>query len=835
MVKIKEEEQTPLSFLDRLLPEERDSNLHFGDVRFWKHLEFIDVRQVYRTTSLEYRSLKMMFFEALFYAIFLFLLTGYLLTISSGGGPGGLYQARRAQLNFWGGCSGQAGYEVCSSDAIGDIPSLFDWLRNDLVPRAFQDVDLIPSVVMSSSVFRLQVGVGAWAPRFVGDTHSSVLIGNIRLRQLRVQYNKECTIPLNLQVVQKDCFGTYSDLAQSRMAWNPSWTPSYLNQYYKWWPANVTNQRSISGKHANYPGDGFVFDLPMNKSGAQVRLQELEGWSWLDQRSRALVIEFNTMNPNVNILVNTRILFELPATGGVVVKREAVAFQMIRANFPLMATDATTTQFTYLIGTFALHLMFLVYCSFLLARNGLVQYFSYFWSWVDFVIILNFFGLTFINLQVFVQWAQQPNLQPQVLVDPEMFYPIGFVADTLDRATGLLAAQSVLAWFKLLKYFSLSQIFHPLVRVLERCVTNLIMFGALLFVVLFGFALALFLGWGGERDVFSSLFGSFVAVIVAPAGGVDFSDVFANPSTLSILLIFFYIIIVFFLLGNLFIAACVDTFSVVTYQLAQHYRKVNPIVVFLWTYFNALKGVRLVGKETQDEVGEPDEQEIALSSLPEPIAQRYLAKRRQMQRILYQAEHELEERRLEAERAAKGITVQIVETSPSKTEPTDSQQVLMLQDSNMMQSTIPDPDEFVGDMMVNRVQLQRMLDTDEVLQEICSTNLAVDVIRRFRVEQTNTDPYAAVMKMQAVVAEKLRDLEENGMDLSFDEMDTLRAMSQELHSALTDSQLEWKREILSVLQMSSLLSTALMELTKKLEKVQKTHIEFQRHAITGVK
>ena len=48
----------------------RLSNLHFGDVRFWKHLEYVDTLQIYQTKSLEYRTLKLMFCECIFYCVF---------------------------------------------------------------------------------------------------------------------------------------------------------------------------------------------------------------------------------------------------------------------------------------------------------------------------------------------------------------------------------------------------------------------------------------------------------------------------------------------------------------------------------------------------------------------------------------------------------------------------------------------------------------------------------------------------------------------------------------------------------------------------------------------
>merc|ERR1712039_141482 len=126
-------------------------------------------------------------------------------------------------------------------------------------------------------------------------------------------------------------------------------------------------------------------------------------------------------------------------------------------------------------------------------------------------------------------------------------------------------------------------------------------------------------------------------------------------------------------------------------------------------------------------------------------------------------------------------------------------------------------------IVVSRVQLQRMLEDDPSLIEICGTTRAVDVVRRFRVDQSGVDPYEAVAQLQANVTKKLAEIEAHGATLTFDEMALLRSVSQELHSALTESQKEWRAELLTVMQMANLLSNALIMLTRQIEKVQLNH------------
>mmetsp|Transcript_34526 Transcript_34526/g.82819 ORF Transcript_34526/g.82819 Transcript_34526/m.82819 type:complete len:839 (+) Transcript_34526:56-2572(+) len=823
------EDGGPLSFLDRLLDEERHSNLHLGDVRFWKHLEHMDSSHIYRTKSLEYKTMKLMFCEGVFFALFLFVLTTYLISEKAGD----LYSSRRQQLDYWGGCTMQATTRNCKINDVKGIPSLLQWLRDDFVPLAFTDRTEYPSVVMSPSVFRLQDGTMHWTPRYVGDTQTSVLIGTIRMRQVRVQYSQACSILDELNDIGvTDCFADYSDAVQSRLPWAPAWTPIHLKDHYQFRSANVTEQREFVGRYAVYPGDGFVLDLGLNLTGAQTRMLELEYWKWLDFRTRAFMIELNTINPNVNSFVHSRILFEFPAAGGVLIRQEAFPFRAVQLSLALMAADDFGGSFVYLVLTCGFSILFAIYNIWLIYKNG-ARFFTYFWSNVDLLSLVVWAWMLLLKIQIFQVADTLPNLTPDVISDPEMFYPIGTLVPNMELVMGLQALLGLITWLRVLKYLTLSRTFLPFVRVFERCFIALIKYSALLSVALFGFAVAIYIGFGTEAGIYNSIWSTFVAVAVAPAGGVDLGPVTdKNNSLVAPIILFSYIIVVVLLVLTTFNAIQIDSYSVTTYELSTLKRHKapgaggDPTIIFIWTYLNALKGVKLVGKERNEDIGGPEDQIIALSSLPEPVATRYYRMKRKMEKIRDAALDRLEDlRRQKLIEAGIGLE-QIEDTRRSGRR---SSQLALADGDGVPQQDdeddrIPTSSE-MATIIVNRVQLQRMLDEDPRLAEICSSDKAVDVVRRFRVDQTGDDPFEVVARLQASVAEKLNAIESIGTDLAFDEVETLRVMSQELHSALTESQKEWRAELLSVLQLASLLSNALIDLTKKIEQVQLNHTE----------
>lgn len=514
------------------------------------------------------------------------------------------------------------------------------------------------------------------------------------------------------------------------------------------------------------------------------------------------------------------------------------------------------------------------YVCFLVYKNGM-RFFTYFWSIVDISILSLFFMWFMVSIAIFNEVANAPNLVPEVIGDPEMFFPVGHIIPELDFSGSLLAALGLVSWLKILKYFTLIDWFHAFVRVIERCFCNLLLFTGLLFVVLFGFAVALHIGYGDEDNLFSTLHGSFVAVMVAPAGGVDFGPVFAKEDLLGPMLIFVYVILIILLLLNTFMAICVDTYSVCTFEIGEVYRvrKDHPTSVFVWTYFNSLKGTKLVGKESEDDKGGPGEQQIVLTSLPEPVQACYMDTRTRMQALQASAEKAILDAKIEKMLEAGAVDVtggrrdSFTSLDQSQTlKLTDGQtgNMLALQNGSGTQPSptrigvaasaanntlsVPDASRGAGrapsnasseddsrsqseqadfedpsSITVKRVQLQRMLEDDSRLREICGTGRAVDVVRRFRVDQSGVDPYEAVAQLQAKVTQKLEEIEARGLNLTFNEMELLRSVSTELHSALTESQKEWRAELLTVMQMANLLSSALIELTKKLEAVQRNH------------
>lgn len=355
-----------------------------------------------------------------------------------------------------------------------------------------------------------------------------------------------------------------------------------------------------------------------------------------------------------------------------------------------------------------------------------------------------------------------------------------------------------------MKYFTLIPCFQVHVRVLERCVVSLLQFLCVFLFIIRGFSIAFYLGFGGDYDLFESISSATFSLIFASAVGLNFEPIFAKGLMIGEVIFFLYLAIVWFFILNIFMAMLVDVYSTFRSE-HERLRELNrnsegtPMIVFIWTYYNALKGVKLVGHEPEENVGTKDEQSIALACLPKDVTKRFWDTQARMEAMFEEANNSL--------RSKKRMTYVL------------------------SRKNAPPQLTLENTKKVSRVQLQRLMHADPVLKSLLGTSRAIDVVRRFRVVAGEGDQYEIVSRLQALVAKKLNELTEglNGMKLSFDEVEGLKTVSHELQGALTEVQRQWRQEITVLLQMSSLLSKSISKLTRNLGKVQENHTDITHY------
>ena len=58
--------------------------------------------------------------------------------------------------------------------------------------------------------------------------------------------------------------------------------------------------------------------------------QELREYLWIDRSTRIVMVDFTVYNANINLFCVVKLIFEFPATGGVIPSQEFMTVKLIR-------------------------------------------------------------------------------------------------------------------------------------------------------------------------------------------------------------------------------------------------------------------------------------------------------------------------------------------------------------------------------------------------------------------------------------------------------------------------------------------------------------------------
>ncbi|GMT12768.1 hypothetical protein PFISCL1PPCAC_4065, partial [Pristionchus fissidentatus] len=146
--------------------------------------------------------------------------------------------------------------------------------------------------------------------------------------------------------------------------------------------ASELENSDLRGTFANYGGGGFVLYLNQtNKNAARDSIAFLKANQWIGRGTRLIVVEFAVYNGNVNLFCVIKLMFELPATGGVIPKASFNTMRFIRY--------VSTVDNVVLVceGIFCAFTLFFIVDALMDFAKTRLDYFKKFWNIVDLVLI----------------------------------------------------------------------------------------------------------------------------------------------------------------------------------------------------------------------------------------------------------------------------------------------------------------------------------------------------------------------------------------------------------------------------------------------------------------
>ena len=143
-------------------------------------------------------------------------------------------------------------------------------------------------------------------------------MGWATMRQLRVK-TKTCQR-------QSICRDDYSLLDEEQMSFAPGWqrsnnsasgySPS-IDRSFRYSHGDELDTTVYMGDHQTYGAGGYVYEFRGRLSDLRANLSQLRQLQWIDDRTRAVMIQFTLYNPNVQLFTSATLLVEFLSTGGI--------------------------------------------------------------------------------------------------------------------------------------------------------------------------------------------------------------------------------------------------------------------------------------------------------------------------------------------------------------------------------------------------------------------------------------------------------------------------------------------------------------------------------------
>jgi hypothetical protein len=131
------------------------------------------------------------------------------------------------------------------------------------------------------------------------------------------------------------CEVDYSFSNEERRSFEPEWINRMLTNYsssivnaFKYKSSDQLDTYTYVGDHGVYDSGGYVYEFRGSLSALRTNLSLLHRLKWIDQQTRAVIIQMSLYNPNIQMFTSVTFLIELLSAGGIFPSARFEPFQI---------------------------------------------------------------------------------------------------------------------------------------------------------------------------------------------------------------------------------------------------------------------------------------------------------------------------------------------------------------------------------------------------------------------------------------------------------------------------------------------------------------------------
>mmetsp|Transcript_16532 Transcript_16532/g.52696 ORF Transcript_16532/g.52696 Transcript_16532/m.52696 type:complete len:866 (+) Transcript_16532:86-2683(+) len=419
---------------------------------------------------------------------------------------------------------------------MNTVQSFYNWLDDVLLVSVFQ-----AQTYSGRQLVRSQQGL---------VRGSNQLVGGIRMRQYRVS-NSSCDIvPRFSELEALGCYDWYSFDRRVTSQYGPGITVDG----FTWFDAFPFDTFRIISSDSYYDRSGYAVELPNDSGKAAAMLANLRSNDWVDRATRAVVITFNLLNVNYNLLSSATIVVEFSPAGGLI---KDAGFDIINLSmYDYGGSFMVALALMDLVAT--LYALYAVYAASVEGMLfGVKAFLGTLWNLLDLLICASLIALGV--LRILYDTIMTTQLDPQV----PHYVQVNHVVDMYNAIVVVSALVCLLATLNILKFFrgniALSRIWQTIAVASGHLGAYFFIFT----IVMLGFVLAGYFLFGSEVDKFSTVATAGEEVLFMLTGNVAYDTLREVDPVAAPIFFAGFVFLVFFVMVNFFLAILNDAYFTV--------------------------------------------------------------------------------------------------------------------------------------------------------------------------------------------------------------------------------------------------------------------------------
>ena len=315
-------------------------------------------------------------------------------------------------------------------------------------------------------------------------------------------------------------------------------------------------------------------DLGYTSSSALRVINNLKNYTWIDERTRAVFVEFMVFDPSTNLFSAAVYLYEKLPMGG------AATFRRINTMALYGARENGVRSFNAVCEL----VVIVVVCYFIVAEAVKMYrqrclYFKSAWAWVEILLILC--ASASIVLSVFRRY-HTTELVTKIRENPFKTSSFHYAVLWSDLNTALMAILVFIITIKVLKILKFNEHIYSLALSMGRCRDKIISYSAVFLVAFLAFAQIALLVFGNGAEAYSSVPEVFRTQFAMFIGGpTNYDELKIANRIIGPIYFFLFMTTMACILINMFLAILNESYREVTLHPNEDHEERKMLAVFV--------------------------------------------------------------------------------------------------------------------------------------------------------------------------------------------------------------------------------------------------------------